>query len=137
MHSMCELKHCSSIVSAGHGRRDCRSVLAVGRSPGREHPTMAFRDFGGGEPAQFVGKMRLLSRTTTTSARAKVRIDRQQLQIEQLLEYRVAHEPQQTFVLVCPSGLVTAGDLQVWMNDEPRAVTPAAEPKTATDGLER
>jgi hypothetical protein len=109
----------------------------AGRSAGREHATLAFRDFGGGEPAQFVGKMRLLSRTTTSTARAKVRIERQQLQVEQLLEYRVAHEPQQTFVLLCPSGVATSGDLQVLMNEEPLSVLPAAESKTTNDGLVR
>src|SRR5205807_10221800 len=102
---------------------------AAGKLSGREHATLAFRDFGGGEPAQFVGKMRLLSRTTTTSARAKVRIERQQLQIEQILEYRVAHEPQQTFVLLCPSGLPAAGDLQISLNEEPLTILPAAESK--------
>lgn len=110
---------------------------AAARTSGREHATLAFRDFGGGEPAQFVGKMRLLSRTTTTTARAKIRIERQQLQIEQLLDYRVAHEPQQTFVLQCPSSLLKTGDLQVSMNDEPLAVLPSAESKTTADGLQR
>ncbi len=110
---------------------------SAARIAGREHATLAFRDFGGGEPAQFVGKMRLLSRTTTAEARAKVRIERQQLQIEQVLEYRVAHEPQQTFVLLCPSGLPAAGDLQVSMNEEPLTVLPAADAKTTSDGLER
>jgi len=81
--------------------------------------------------------MRLLSRTTTASGRAKVRIERQQLEIEQLLEYRVAHEPQQTFVLLCPRGRVTSGDLQVLQNEEPLPVLPAAESKNAADGLER
>jgi hypothetical protein len=110
---------------------------AASRTSGRDHAMLAFRDFGGGEPAQFVAKMRLLSRTTTTSARAKVRIERQQLQFEQILEYRVAHEPQQTFLLLCPSGLLTTGDLQVSMNDEPLSILPTAESKTATDGLRR
>src|SRR4029078_6038662 len=108
----------------------------AGRLIGPKNPTLAFRDFGGGEPAQFVCKMRSLARTTTSSARAKVRIERQQLQVEQLLEYRVAHEPQQTFAVSCPSGKVPTGDWQASLNDQPLAVSPIAPPKTNDDGLE-
>ena len=84
------------------------------RIPGRQRPPVVYRDLGGGEPATFAAGMRTLNRTTMTSARATARIDRQQVQIEQKLDYRVMHEPQRTFLLELPRELIAGGNLQVW-----------------------
>jgi hypothetical protein len=93
------------------------------RVPGRQQPPLVYRDVGAGEPAQFIGLMRTRSRTTTASGRALVRIDRQQAHIEQRLDYRVAHEPQRTFVLAGPREILAAGNVQVWLDGEPLTAT--------------
>jgi hypothetical protein len=46
------------------------------RQPGREQPSVVYRELGGGEPVRFVAHLRPLARTTTTAARATARIDR-------------------------------------------------------------
>jgi hypothetical protein len=93
------------------------------RSPGRQQPVLIYRDLGGGEPAVFSGTLRIRTRATAASARATVRLDRQQIQVEQRLDYRISHEPQRSFVVLAPPALATAGNLQVTLNGEGLNVT--------------
>ena len=83
---------------------------------------LVYRDLGGGEPALFVATVRRRQRLTTVSGQATVRVERQQLQIEQRLEYRVAHDPQRNFWLSVPREAVGSGTLQVWFDGEPLPV---------------
>jgi hypothetical protein len=107
------------------------------RVPGRQQPPLMYRDVGAGEPAQFVGLMRTRSRTTTAAGRALVRLDRQQAHIEQRLDYRVAHEPQRTFVLAGPRAVLAAGNVQVWLDGEPlTAALRPSRPGLAADQAE-
>jgi hypothetical protein len=102
------------------------------RMPTRQQQPLVYRDLGSGEPAVFAAEMEVKMRATITSARATVRLDRQQLQVQQRLEYRIAHEPQRSFVLRVPRGLSAAGGLQVWMGTVPLTVMPPAEAPSAS-----
>jgi hypothetical protein len=96
---------------------------------------LVYRDLGGGEPALFVATLRRRQRVTTVSGQATVRVERQQLQIEQRLEYRVAHDPQRNFWLTVPQDVVASGTLQVWFDGEPLPVetqTAVADPADST-----
>jgi hypothetical protein len=105
------------------------------RLPGRQQAAVVYRDLGGGEPALFAAEIRKLTRTTTTSARASVRVDRQQAHIDQRLSYRVAHEPQRSFVLAVPRELALGGNLQVRFNDEPLVANPVQKPASMDPAL--
>jgi hypothetical protein len=94
------------------------------RIPFRQQAPFVFRDLGGGEPVLFVASIRIRARTTTASARAAIQVDRQQIQVEQRLEYRVAHESRRSFTLVAPHDLPPAVGLTVSLNDEALSVTP-------------
>jgi len=83
---------------------------------------LVYRDLGGGEPALFVATLRRRQRLTTVSGQATVRVERQQLQVEQRLEYRVAHDPQRNFWLTVPQEALASAALQVWFDGEPLAV---------------
>lgn len=99
---------------------------------------LVYRDLGGGEPALFVASVRRRQRLTTVSGQATVRVERQQLQIEQRLEYRVAHDPQRNFWLTVPQEVVASGTLQVWFDGEPLPVeTQAAMADPADSTLVR
>ncbi|HZN34767.1 MAG TPA: hypothetical protein VFB80_13155, partial [Pirellulaceae bacterium] len=98
------------------------------RIPERQQPPLVYRDLGGGEPALFATRYRTRTRTSTVVARATARIDRQQLQIEQQLEYRIAHEPQRAFTLLAPRGLLSSGNLQVTLGGQPLSTSAAPEP---------
>jgi hypothetical protein len=93
------------------------------RIPFRQQAPLVFRDVGGGEPARFVAMRRIRARSTTASGHAVVRLDRQQMQIEQRLEYHIAHEPQRAFKLAAPRDLNPPGGFQVWLNNEPTSAT--------------
>ena len=99
------------------------------RIPGRQQPPLVYRDLGGGEPATFAAELQVRKRSVIVSGRATARLERQQLQIEQRLEYRIAHEPQREFVLVAPREL-TIVNLQVWLGDTLLGVTLLPEPPT-------
>jgi len=99
----------------------------VVHAPGHEHAALAFRDFGGTELSQFVARIRSLARITTAGGRAKIRIDRDQIHVEQTLDYRVSHEPQSTFLITCPRAVLAAGTLQAWSNDERLPLSPTAD----------
>jgi hypothetical protein len=84
----------------------------------REHPSLVFRDLGGDKAARFVANLRTLKRTTNTSAKATVHIDRQQIQVEQRIEYQVSHEPQREFVLLAPREIASSDSLDVVVNGQ-------------------
>jgi hypothetical protein len=94
----------------------------------RQQRPLVYRDLGGGEPAQFSGQIKVRPRTTMVSAAATVRMDKQQLQIEQRLHYRIAHEPKRSFVLVAPRGPVNTGSLSVWSGEDQLATQTLADP---------
>lgn len=99
---------------------------------------LVYRDLGGGEPALFVATLRRRQRLTTVSGHATVRLERQQLQIEQRLEYRVAHDPQRHCWLTVPREAAAAGALQVWFDGQPLPVeTQTALPDPVDSGLMR
>jgi hypothetical protein len=58
---------------------------------------------------------------------ATVRVERHQVQVQQRLDYRVAHEPQRTFLLTAPRELLAPGNVQVWFEGEPLAINPASQ----------
>ncbi len=101
------------------------------RIPGRQQQPLVYRDLGGGEAAAFAAGMQIRSRMTTVKAQASVRLDRQQMQVEQRLDYRIAHEPQRTFTLLAPRGLIASGNLQVFLGSTPLAATALPEPAAA------
>lgn len=86
--------------------------------PAERQPSFAYRDLGGDEPARFVASLRMLKRSTTTLGKATVRIERQQIQIEQRIDYRVLHEPQRDFVLVTPQAVASSDGLDVLLNGQ-------------------
>jgi hypothetical protein len=90
-----------------------------------------YRDLGSSEGAQFVATLRKKSRLVTASAQAAVRIDRRQWQVEQRLNYHVAHEPQHSFALNAPPEAVAAGNLQLWFDGEPLTIEQADEVASA------
>jgi len=110
---------------------------SAARVPGRQAPALVYRDLGSGEPARFAAAVRTRPRLTTVSGRASVRLDRRQMQIEQRLEYRVAHEPQQRFALVAPRAALGDGNLQVWLNGEPLGVHSEADTAGSNGELAR
>jgi hypothetical protein len=91
-------------------------------------PTLVYRDEGGEEPARFVASLRKLVRTTNTSARAIVRLERQQIQVEQHIDYRVSHEPERHFVLFLPREVASSDSLDVLFSGQslPIRTLPAA-----------
>jgi hypothetical protein len=101
--------------------------LSTIRIPGRQQQPLVYRDLGGGEPAAFVAGKRTLARATTASGRATIRIDRQQMQVEQRLDYRVVHEPQRLFALLTPRELAAGGSLQVSLSGESLELVAAPE----------
>jgi hypothetical protein len=111
------------------------SEPTVIRLPGRQQQPLVYRDLGGGEPARFSAGLRILPRTVVASARAHVRIDRQQAQIEQRIDYRVAHEPKQTFVLLAARELVAGGNLQVILDGESLPINPIPRTDLPDPGL--
>ncbi len=97
-------------------------------------PTLVYRDEGGEEPARFVANLRKLVRTTNTSARAIVRMERQQIQIEQHIDYRVSHEPERHFVLLLPRDVASSDSLDVLFNGQSLPIrtlsaTPGDDPR--------
>lgn len=94
------------------------------RLPGRQQAPLVYRDPGGGETARFATTVRQLKRLTTVAGAAQVRIDEQQIQVVQRLDYRIAHEPQRVFTLVAPSEIVAAGNLHVSLGEEQLEVLP-------------
>ena len=94
----------------------------------RQQRPLVYRDLGGSEPAQLGGLLKVKPRSTLVSATASIRMEKQQLQIEQLLLYRISHEPKRTFVLVAPRGPFTTGALSVWSGEDQLGVQSLADP---------
>jgi hypothetical protein len=107
------------------------------RSPDKPHPSFLYRDRGGEEPAHFVAGLRRLERVTTTSARATVRIDRQQVQIEQRLEYRVAHEPLRDLTFLVPREIASSENFNLLVDGQALPVRPFPDPSSSDDRLLR
>jgi len=103
----------------------------------KEHPTFVLRDLGGDEPARFVTNVRTLKRVTTTATKATVRIDRQQVQIEQRIEYRVAHEAQREFTLLAPREIASSDSLDVRFNDQSSPAKQLLQPPMADNRVIR
>lgn len=103
----------------------------------RQQPPLVYRDLGGVEQARFVANAKVKLRSTVAAAQATVRVDKQQLLVEQHLEYRISHEPQRSFELVAPRGVATTGGLQVWLGDEPLSVTSLPDPPAGRPAQQR
>lgn len=101
----------------------------------RPQPSFLYRDLGGDEPAHFVAGLRKLERVTTTSARATVRIDRQQIQIEQRLEYRVAHEPVRDLTFLVPREIAASDNFNLLVDGQALPVRSLPETSTSDDRL--
>jgi hypothetical protein len=97
---------------------------AVARIPSRQQPPLVYRDLGADEAAVFVADLRVRTRWTTASARGKVKIDQQQMEIEQRLDYRVAYEARRLFEILVPRSVLLAGPFTVSLADEPLTPTP-------------
>jgi hypothetical protein len=107
----------------------------VPRSLEKDHPSLVFRDMGGEETARFVARLRMLKRSTNTAAKATVRIDRQQIQIEQHIEYQVAHEPQREFLFLAPRDIASSDSLDVVLNGQSVPLRQFAEQRPDDDRL--
>jgi hypothetical protein len=103
----------------------------------KEHPSLIFRDLGGEEPARFVANLRTLKRATNTSAKATAHIERQQIQVEQRIEYQVSHEPQREFVLLAPREVASSDSLDIQINGQSSPVQQLAQPLVDDERLVR
>ena len=92
------------------------------RPADRQQPPLVFRDLGGGEPASFSGAIRVRTRRTTASARARIRLEQTQLLVEQRLDYRIAYERQRTLEFLVPRTILAAGPFEVFYDEKP--ITP-------------
>lgn len=86
-------------------------------APDKPLPAFVYRDLGG-EEALFVAELRKLERFTTASGRASVRIERQQIQIVQHLDYRVAHEPLRDLTFLVPREIVASGNFSLLVDGQ-------------------
>lgn len=84
---------------------------------GKGKPAHAFRELPGDE-TRLAASFRVLSRITTVSAKALVRLQRDRLMIEQRLFYRVDYVPQHEFTLVVPERLAEPGRVQISQEDQ-------------------
>jgi hypothetical protein len=92
------------------------------RTTARPQNSLHYRDLGSSEPAQFTAMLRRRSRLLTATGQATVKIDRRQWQVEQRIDYYVAHEPQRSFRLRVPRLATAASSLQLSFEGEPLAV---------------
>ncbi len=107
---------------------------AAVRFPARRQPPLVYRDLGAGEAASFAAELRVRTRWSTASARAKVQIDQQQLHIEQRLDYRIDYERRRTFDLLIPRPVLASGPLQVQWGEEVLLPMPAEAPGVGDAG---
>jgi hypothetical protein len=103
----------------------------------RQQQPLVYRDLGGNEPAQFAGLLKVKEGSTVVSAAAMVRMDKQQLQIEQRLSYRISHEAKRSFVVVAPHGPVAAGGLSVMSGDSALEVELLSDAPAKSVSLQR
>ena len=92
------------------------------RPADRQQPPLVFRDLGGGEAASFSGAIRVRTRHTTASARARIRLEQTQMLVEQRLDYRIAYERQRTLEFLVPRSIVAAVPFEVFYDEKP--ITP-------------
>ena len=105
-------------------------------APHQQRP-LVYRDLGGTEPAQFGGLIKVKPRAVLVSAAASVRMEQQQLHVEQRLLYRISHEPKRSFVLLAPRGLEAAGSVSVWSGEDQLSVQPLTDPPARAASLAR
>jgi hypothetical protein len=105
-------------------------------SPHQQRP-LVYRDLGGTEPAQFGGLFKVKPRAVLVSAAANVRMEQQQLHVEQRLLYRISHEPKRSFVLLAPRGLEAAGSVSVWSGGDQLSVQPLSDSPARSASLAR
>jgi hypothetical protein len=103
------------------------------RFPARQQPPLVYRDLGAGEAAQFAADLRVRTRWSTASARARVQIEPQQIHIEQRIDYRIAYERRRTFDLLVPRSVLAGRPLQVLWGDEILTPMPATDAPSVGD----
>ena len=104
--------------------------------PHQQRP-LVYRDLGGTEPAQFGGLLKVKPRAVLVSAAASVRMEQQQLHIEQRLLYRISHEPKRSFVLLAPRGLEAGGSVSVWSGADQLSVQSLTDSTARSASLAR
>jgi hypothetical protein len=105
------------------------------RIPARQQSPLAYRSLGGNEPASFAAGMRVRPQAITASARATVRIGSQRVDVEQQLNYRIAHVPARQFQIVVPRSLVSNGPWEVSRGGESLSPTPVLDASSASETL--
>jgi hypothetical protein len=101
-----------------------------------QQPPLVYRDLGAEEPAVFTADWRVRTRWTTVGARAIVNVERNQLRIEQRLDYRIAFERRRSFEILAPRGALVGGSFQVRLGETPLRPTPVTD-GPQTDGATR
>ena len=105
------------------------------RAADKQSPSLVYRDLGGGEATHFVAGLRKLERAVTTSARALVKMERQQIHVEQRIDYRVTHEPLHDFVLAVPRDIASSDDFDVLCSGQSLTTRASTEPSTLDERL--
>ncbi|MEX2176965.1 MAG: hypothetical protein WD872_21565 [Pirellulaceae bacterium] len=103
------------------------------RIPSRQQPPLIYRELNSDQPATFAADRRVRTQWTTVGARAAITLEKQQVQVEQRLDYRIAYEPRRSFELLVPRGVLLAGTLQVWQGAELLTPTPVADAPAPAD----
>ena len=109
------------------------SSPSAARLPARQQPPLVYRELGAGESASFAADVRVRTRWTTASAKAIVRLDQQQVRVEQRIDYRIAYERRRTFDLLIPRAVLSGAGPQVLWGDEILTPTPIPESRGVGD----
>jgi hypothetical protein len=109
----------------------------AGRPGEGRSPAFVYRDLGGDETARFVASLRILERQIAASGRASVRIDRHQVQIEQRLDYQIAHESARDFSLLVPREIASRDDLDLLLDGQSLPLRFLSDPPLTDERLER
>ncbi len=102
------------------------------RIASRQQPPLVYRDLGAEEPAVFAADFRVRTQWTTVGARAIITLARDQLQVEQRLDYRIAYERRRSFEILAPRGVLVGGPFQVRLGDVPLTPTPVTDAPQTT-----
>jgi hypothetical protein len=100
---------------------------SASRIASRQQPPLVYRDLGADEPAVFAADLRVRTQWTTVGARAVVKLSREQLQVEQRLDYRIAYERRRSFEILVPRSVLLSGPFQVRLGDQPLTPTPVRD----------
>jgi len=103
------------------------------RFPARQQPPLVYRDLATEEPALFAADVRVRTRWSTASGRAKVQLDAHEMHVEQRLDYRIDYESRRTFDLLIPRSVLIGRPLQVLHGDVTFTPTPVAEAPLVDD----